>query len=194
MHTIKNLFTCWKNLDSLLKSRDIALPTKVHGVKAMVFPVVMYGCENWTIKKSECWRMCSWTVVLEKTLESPLDWKVNPKGNQNWIFIGRTDAEAEAAILRPPDEKSWLIRKDSGAGKDWGQEEKGTTEYEMIGWHHQLSGHEFKQAPGDGEGLGSLVFWSSWVCKESDTIRWLNSNKFTCWWTLSLPSPFGCCE
>ena len=101
-----------------------------------------------------------WTVVLEKTLESPLDCKeiqpVNPKGNQSWIFIGRTDAEGEAPILWPPDAKSWLVRKDPDAGKDGRQEEKGTKENEMVGWLHWLNGHEFEQAPGDGEGQGSL--------------------------------------
>ena len=121
------------NLDSILKSRDITLPTKVCLVKAMVFPVVMYGCESWTIKKNWCF----WIVVLEKILESPLDCKeikpVNPKGNQSWIFIGRTDAEAETPILWPPDMKNWLIWKDSDAGKDWRQEEKGMTEDEMVG-------------------------------------------------------------
>ena len=107
------------NLDSILKSRDITLSTKVHLDKAMVFPVVMYGCENWTIKKAECWR--THALVLEKTLESPLDCKfkpVNPKGHQSWIFTGRTDAEAEAPILWPPDVKNWLIWKDPGAGKE----------------------------------------------------------------------------
>ena len=135
------------NLDSILKSRDIILPTKVCLVKAMVFPVVMYGCESWTIKKS--WGLknwCFWTVVLEKTLESPLDLQeiqpVHPKGNQSWIFIGRTDAKAETPKLWPPDAKNWLIGKDPDAGKD-GQREKGTTEDEMIGWYHQLKGHEF---------------------------------------------------
>ena len=107
-----------------------------------------------------------WTVVLEKILESPLDCKeiqpVNPKGNQPWIFIGRTDAEAEALILWPPYVKSQFIGKDPDAVKDWGQEEKGTTEDEMVGWHHQLNGHEFEQAPGDGEGQGSLAGCSLW--------------------------------
>ena len=132
------------NLDSILKSRDITLPTKVHLVKAMVFPGVMDGCESWTIKKS--WmpkNWCFWTVVLEKTLESPLDCKeiqsVHPKGNQSWIFIGRTDVEAETPILWLLDAKNWLIWKDPDAGKDWGQEEKGTTEDEMVGWHHHHS-------------------------------------------------------
>ena len=134
------------NLDSVLKSRDITSPTKVCLVKAMVFPVVMYGCESWTIKKNENW--CFWTVMLEKTLESGLDCKeikpVNLKGNQPWIFTGRTDAEAEAPVLWPPDAKSWLIGKDPHAGKDWRWEEKGMTEEEMAGWHHWLNGHKFE--------------------------------------------------
>ena len=137
------------NLDSMLKSRNITLPTKVRLVKAMVFPVVMYGCESWTIKES--WVLknwCFWTVVLEKTLESPLDFKeiqpVHPKGDQSWIFIGRTDAEAETPILWPTDAKNWLIGKDSDVGKDWRWEEKGTTEDEMVGWHHWHDRHEFE--------------------------------------------------
>ena len=135
------------DLDSLLKSRDIILPTKVHLIKALVFPVVMYGCESWTYKDS--WvakNWCFWTAVLEKTFESPLDNKeiqlVHPKENQSWIFIVRTDAEAETPILWPPD-VNWLIWKDTDAGKDWRQEEKGTTDDEIIGWHHWLIGHEF---------------------------------------------------
>ena len=136
------------NLDSILKSRDITLPTKVHLVKAMVFPVVMCGCESWTIKKAEHQNLCFWTAVLEKTLESPLDCKeiqpVHPKGDQSWVFIGRTDAKAETPVLWPPHAKSWLIGKSPDAGRDWGQEEKGTTEDEMVGWHHQLDGHGFE--------------------------------------------------
>ena len=168
------------NLDSILKSRDITLPTKVHLVKAMVFPVVMYGCESWTVKKTEHWRKnwCFWTVVLEKTLESPLDSKeiqpVRPKGNQSWILIGRTDAEAETPILWPPEAKNWLIRKDPDAGKDWRQEYKGTTDDKVVGWHHQLNGHEFGQAPGVSDGQGSLACCSPWSCKELDTTEWLN--------------------
>jgi len=138
------------NLDSILKSKDITLPTKAHLVKAMVFPVVTYGYESWTTYK-ESWVLknwCFWTVVLEKTLGSSLDCKqiqlVHPKGNQSWIFIGRTDAEAEAPILRPPDAKNWLTGKDPDVGKDWRQEEKGTTEDEMVGWHHQCNGYEFE--------------------------------------------------
>ena len=119
------------NLDSMLKSRDISLPTKVRLVKAMVFQVVIWMCE---LDYKESWapkNWCFWTVVLEKTLESPLDCKeiqpVNPKGNQSWIFTGRTDSEAEAPILWPPDAKNWLVGKDPDAGKDWKQEKKGTT-------------------------------------------------------------------
>ena len=134
------------NLDSILKSRDITLPTMLRLVKAMVFPVVMYGCESWTIKKAECWRIDAfWTVVLKKTLESPLDCKetqpVHPKGNQSLMFIGRTDIEAETPILWPPDAKSWLIWKDSDAGKDWRWEKTGMTEDKMVGWHHWLNEH-----------------------------------------------------
>ena len=131
------------NQDSILKSRDITLPTKVYLVKAMVFPVVMYGCKSWTIKKAERWRIDAFELwCWEKTLESPLDNKeiqpVHSKGNQSWIFIGRTNAEAETPILRPPDAKSWLIWKDPHAGKDWRPEEKGKTEDEMVRWHHWL--------------------------------------------------------
>ena len=135
-------------LDSILKSRDITLSTKVHLVKAMVFPVVMYGCESWTMESWELKNWCFGTVVLEKTLESPLDCKeiqpVHPKGNQSWIFIGRADAEAETSILWPSDVKSWLIWKDPDGGKDWRHEEKGMTEDEVVGWHHRLYGPEFE--------------------------------------------------
>ena len=132
--------------DSILKSRGINLPTKVCIVKAIVFPAVTYRCENWSVKKAEL--QCFWTVVLEKTLESPLSTKeikpVKPKGNQPWILIGRTNAEAP--ILWPPDAKSigWLIGKGPDAGKDWGQEAKGTAEDEMAGWHYWLNGQEFE--------------------------------------------------
>ena len=121
----------------------------------------------WELDHKEGWapkNWCFWTVVLEKTIESPLDSKeikvVNPKGNQPWIFIGRTDAEAP--ILWPPDVKSWLIGKELDVGKDWRQEEKGVTEDEMFGWHHQFNGHEFEQTQGDSEGQGSLACYSPW--------------------------------
>ena len=131
------------NLDSTLKNRDITRPTKVHLVEAMVFPVVMCGCESWVLKN---WGF--WTIVLEKTLWSPLDCKeiqpVHPKGNQSWIFIGRIDAEAETLVLWPHDVNNWPIGKDPDAGKDWRQE-KGTTEDEMVGWHHWLDGRKLSK-------------------------------------------------
>ena len=117
-------------------------------------------------------------MVLDKILESPWDCKevkpVNSKGNQSWIFTGRTDAEAEAPILRPPNEKNWLTGKDPNAGKEWRQEEKGMTEDEMVEWHHRLNGHEFEQAPGVGDGQGGLVCCSPWGRKDLDTTEWLN--------------------
>ena len=164
------------NLDSMLKSRDITLPTKVCTVKAMVFPVVTYGCESWTIKKAESRRIDAFELWCWRTLESPLDNKEikpdNPKETQSWILTKRIDAEAP--ILWPPDAKSWLLVKDPDAGKDWGQEEKGTTEDEIDGWHHRLNGHEFEQAPGVGEGQGSLACCSTWGHKELDTTEQLN--------------------
>ena len=121
---------------------------------------------------------CFWTLVLEKTLESPLDCKeiqpVHPKGDQSWVFIGRTDAEGETLILWPPHVKSWLIGKDPDAGRDWGQEEKGTTEDEMAGWHHPLNGHEFEWTPGVGDEQGGLACYDSWGRKELDTTERLN--------------------
>ena len=134
------------NLNSILKSRDITLPTKVCLVKGMVFPLVMYGCESWTLKKAEHRRIDAFELwYWRRPLRVPWDCKeiqpVHPKGNQSWVFIGRTDVEAEAPILWPPNSKNWLTGKDSDAGKDW-RREKGTTEDEMGGWHHQLYGHE----------------------------------------------------
>ena len=175
------------NLDSILKSRDITLSTKVLLVKAIVFPVVMYGCKSLDYKES--WvpkNLCYWTVVLKKTLESPLDCKeiqsVHPKGDQSWVFTGRTDAEAETPILWPPDAKNWLIGKDPNAGKDWWQEEKGMTEDEMVGWHHQINGHGFGWTLGVGDGQGGLACYDSWGCKELDTteqLNWTNENTLT---------------
>ena len=148
------------NLDSVLKSRGITLPTKVRLVKAMVFPVIIYECESLTIKKAEHWRIDAFELWRWRRLLT-LDWKeikpVNPKGNQSWIFIGRTDGEAETPILWPPNEKNWLLRKDPDAGTDWRQEKKGMTEDNMVGWHHHLDGHEFGHALGVGDGQGSLA-------------------------------------
>ena len=153
----------------------------------MVSPVFIYGCESWTVKKAECRRIgaffwiefeLNWTVVLQKTLESPLDCTeiqpVHSKGDQPWVFFGRNDAEAETPVLRPPYVKSWLIGKDSDAGRDWGQEEKGMTEDERAGWHHRLDGHESEWTPGDGDGQGGLACCDSWVRKESDMTEQLN--------------------
>ena len=131
----------------------------------------LYYKESWALKN---W--CFWTVELKKTLDSPLDCKeiqpVHPKGDQSWVFIGRTDAEAETPILWLPDAKSWLIWKDPDAGKDWGQEEKGWTE--DGGWHHWLNGHEFGQTPGVGDGQGGLACFGSRGGKVSDMTEWLN--------------------
>jgi len=130
----------------------------------------------WELDCKESWapkNWCFWSVVLEKILESPLDCKeikpVYPKGYQSWIVVGRTDAEAETPILWPPDVKKWLTGKDPDIGKDWRQEEKGTTEDEMVGWHHWLDVREFEQATGVGDGQESLACCSPWGCKESDT-------------------------
>ena len=134
----------------------------------------------WELDYKESWVQKNWyfwTVVLEKTPESLLDCKaiqpVHPKGNQSWIFFGKTDAKAETPILWPSDVKNWLIEKDPDAGKDW-RWEKGMTEDEMVGWHHRLNGHEFGWAPGVGVGQGGLACCGSWGCKESDTTEWLN--------------------
>ena len=160
------------------------MPKIVHLVKVMVFPVVMDGCESWTIKKAECQRIDAFELWYWRTLESPLDYKeiqpVHPKGNQSWIFIGRTDAEAETPILWPPDAKSWLIWKDPDAGKDWRQEEKGTTEDEMVGWHHRLNGHEFgklQELVMDREASHAAVHW---VTKSRTRLR--NWTELNWWW------------
>ena len=135
----------------------------------------------WELDYEESWVPKNWwfsTVVLEKTLETLLDCKeiqpVHPKGDQSWVFIGRTDAEAETPIIWPPHPKSWLIGKDPDAGRDWGQEEKGTTEDKMAGWHHPLDGHEFEWTLRVGDGHGGLLCWDSWGGKESDTTEQLN--------------------
>ena len=153
------------NLGSILKSRDVTLPTKVHLVKAG-FSTGGFSTGHvwmWELHYKENWapnNWCVWTVVLEKTFESPLDCKeiqpAHPKGDQSWVFIGITGVEAETPILWPPDAKSWFTGKDPDAEKDWGQKEKGTSEDEMVGWHHWLNGHEFEWTLGVGDGQRSL--------------------------------------
>ena len=167
------------NLDSILESIDITLLTNIHIVKAMVFPVVTYECESWTPKRAEFWKIDAFKLWCWLRLsESPFNSKeikpVNPKGNQPWIFIGRTNAKAETPVLWPPHVKSWLIGKDSDAGRDRGQEEKGTTEDEIAGWHNRLDEHESEWTPGAGDGQGGLACCDSWGRKESDTTEWLN--------------------
>ena len=144
--------------------------------------------ESWAQKN-----LCFWTVILEKTLESPLDCKeiqpINHKGNQSWIFTGKTHAEAETPILWSSDVKNWLTRKDPDAGKDWNLEKR-TTEDEIVGWHHLSNGHEFEKALGVGDGQGSLASCSPWGPKESDMTEWLNREEPKClkfskapnWW------------
>ena len=177
------------NLDSTLKNRDITLPTKVCLVKATVFPVVMYTCESWTIKKAEHQRIDAfqqwfWRRLLrDPWAASRSNQSINPKGNQSWIFSRRTDAEAEVSIVEPHDAKSRFIRKDPDAGKDWRQEEKGVTADEMVGWHHRLNGHEFEQAPRDDEGQGSLVCRSLWGHKSH---TWLS------YWTTIISAADTC--
>ena len=151
----------------------------------MVFSVAVYGCESWTIKKAERWRIDAFELWCWRRLLS-VPWTARRSNqsilekNQSWIFIGRTDAEAEAPILWPPDVKNWPIRKDPDAGKDWMQKEKGTTEDEMLGWCYWLDGHEFEQVPGVGDGQRSLVCCSPRGCKESDTTEQLNWTELLC--------------
>ena len=144
---------------------------------------------SWTIKKAKRWRTDAFELWYWRRLESPLDCKeiqpVHPKGNQSWAFIGRTDAEAETPIIQPPDEKNWFHGKDPDAGKDWGQEEKGTTEDEMVGWHHWLDGCELEWTPGVGDGQGDLACCSPWSCKESDMTERLNWTELTDQWKRS---------
>ena len=146
----------------------------------------------WELDCEESWapkNWCFWTVVLVKTLASLLDCKeiqlVHPKGDQSWVFIARTDAEAETPVLWPPDAKSWLIWKDPDAGKDWRQEEKGTAEDEMAGWHYRPDEHEFGWTLGVSDGQGGLVSCNSWGWKELDTTEWLNWTEYIfqdCWY------------
>ena len=165
------------NLDSILKNRDTILLC----LSSQSYSFSSSHVWMWELDYKESWvpkNWCFWTVVLEKTLESPLDCKeiqpVHPKGDQSWVFFGRNDAKAETPVLGPPHAKSWLIGKDSDAGRDWVQEEKGTTEDEMAGWHHRLDGCEFEWTPGVGDGQGGLACCDSWSRKESDTTERLN--------------------
>ena len=155
------------NLDRILQSRDITLPKK--GPSSQSYDFCISHVWMWEVDYKESWALknwCFWTVVPEKTLESTLDCKesqpVHPIGNQSWIFIGRTDAEAETPILWPPGAKNWLIWKDPDGGQDWRREEKGTPEDEIVGWHHQLNGHEFEQTRWDNKGERSLGCCSPW--------------------------------
>ena len=150
----------------------------------------------WELDCEESWvpkNWCFWTMVLEKTLESPLDYKaiqpVNPKGNQYWIFIGRTHVEAETPILWSPDAKSWLIRKDPNAGKDWRQEEKGMTQDETVGWHHWLNRHEFEYTSGIGDGQGGLVYCSPWGHNEphmTKRLNWTELGRLVIWYSFKV--------
>ena len=167
------------NLGRILKSKETSLSTKVHIAKAMFFPVVMLLMWELNHKEGCTWKnWCFQTVVLEKTLESPLDRKeiksVNPRGNQPWMFIGRTDTEAP--LLWPPDAKSWLIGKDLDAGEDWRQKEKRGMDDKMVRQYHWLSGHEFEQTLGDSERQGGLVCHSQWGHKELDMTEQLNNS------------------
>ena len=160
------------NLDSILKSRDITFANK--GPYSQGYGFSSSHIWMWELDSQESWapkNWCFWTVVLEKTLQSLLDCKeiqpVYPKGDQSWVFIGRTDVEADAPILWPPDVLNWLIGKDPVAGKDWRWEEKGITD-EIFSWHHWFNGHEFEQTPGDGEEWGRLACCNSWGHKELD--------------------------
>ena len=177
------------NLDSILKSRDITLPTKVHLVRVMVFPVVMYGCESWTIKKAECWRIDTFELwCWGRLLRVPWTARRSNQSilkDQSWVFIGKTDVKAKTPVLWPSDAKSWLIWKDSDAGKGWGQEEKGTTENEIVGWHHWLNGQACGWTLGVCDGQGGLACCDSWDCKESDMTEQLNWAELNAQWTSS---------
>ena len=167
------------NLNSILKSRGITWPTKVHLVKAMVFPVVMYGCESCTVKKADCWRIDAlWNCGVGEDSWESLDCKeihtIHSKGDQFWMFFGRNDPKAGTPVFWPSHVKSWLIGKDSDAGRDWGQNEKGTADCEMARWDHWLDWCECEWSLGVGDGQGSLACCDSWGHKESDTTERLN--------------------
>ena len=156
-------------ISSLVKCLLMCFPHFVIGLFTFLQLSSMYGCESWTVKKAECWRIDGFELWCWRRLERALDCKeiqpVHPKGDQSWVFIGRTDAEAETPILWPPHAKTWLIGKDSDAGRDWEQEEKGTTEDEMARWHHRFDAHEFGWTPGVGDGQGGLACCDSGGCR-----------------------------
>ena len=170
------------------------MPTKVPVVKALVFPVLMYRCESWTIKKAECWRIDAFKLwCWRRLLRVP--WAAR-RSNQLILKEISPEYSLERLMLKLklqyfdavpymvntiPDAKSWLVGKNPDAGKDWGQEEKRTTEDEMVGWYHWLNGHEFEQTPGDSDGQGSLICSSSWGCRESDTTEHLNNKNWNQW-------------
>ena len=167
------------NLDSILKSRDITLPTKLRHVKALVFPIVMYGCESWTVKIAECQRIDGFELwCWRRLLKVP--WTAR-RSNQSILKEISPEHSLEGLMLKlklqyfgPPDTKNWLTGKAPDSGQDWRQEEKGVRGDEMVGWHHQLNGHEFEQVLRVGDGRGSLFCCSPWGCKESDMTEWLN--------------------
>ena len=172
------------NLDSILKSRDITLPTMVCLVKAMVFPVVMCGCESWIIKKAEhltidafelwCWRRLLRVPWNARRSNQSILKEISPEYTLEGLMLKLKLQHFKTSIFWPPDVKTWLIGKDPDAGKDWRREEKGMTEDEMVGWHHRLDEHEFEQAPGIGDGQGGLACCSPWGCKELEVTEWLN--------------------
>ena len=177
------------DLDSIFKSRDLTLPTKVHLVKAMVFPVVMYGCESWTIKKAECqrmdafevwcWRRLLWVPWTARRSNQSIIKEISPGCSLEGLML-----KLKTPILWPPDGKSWLIWKDPDAGKDWGPEQKRRTEDETVGWRHQLDGHWFGWTPGVGDGQGGLACCGAWDRKESDMTEWLKWTEVIIFWLL----------
>ena len=187
-HKIKRVWW-YKPRQHILKARNITLPTKVRLVKAMVFLVVMYGCESWTIKKAECWRIDAFELwYWRRLLRVP--WTAR-RSNQSILkeinpeySVEKTDAEAETPILWPPDVKNWFIGKDPDAGKDWRWEEKGMTGDEMVGWHHQIDGHEFEQALGVGDEQENLACYSPRGQKELDMterLNWIDGTNWAIW-------------
>ena len=181
------------NLDSIFKKQRHYVANR--GPSSQGYGFFSGHVWMWELDCEEGWALknwCFWTVVLEKTLESPLDCKeiqpVHSEGDQPWDIFGRNDAKDEAPVFWPPHKKNWLIGKDSDAGRDWGQEEKGTIEVEMTGWHHWLDGRESEWTLGDGDGQGGLACCASWGRKESDTTERLNWTEYLIWELILVPS------